>query len=150
MDRQLTLDCFEPEAQLEYSGLFKGTAAEFVEWLWPVHSSMVGHTHRVSNMLVEFRDDSRAVSETMVLVTLRMEKDGELVDLIGHGRYLDGWRKTDTSWRISGRTYVSDLGTVLPVGSRDLSDILYPSADGLREINGTRNETDPSYALFWD
>jgi len=148
MDAPLALDCFWPDAELDYSGLYKGSAQGFVDWLWPVHASMLCHAHRVSNMIVDFRGDSEAVSETMVYVTLRMEAKGELVDLIGHGRYLDRWRKGDGRWRIAHRTYASDMGTVVPVGSRDLSAFLYPGTPGQRTISGTRDSSDPSYALL--
>jgi hypothetical protein len=148
MDAPLALDCFWPEAMLEYSGLYKGSPVGFVDWLWPVHGAMVCHSHRVSNMLVDFKGPLEAASESMVLVTLRMEDKGELVDLIGHGRYLDRFERRDGRWRIARRTYVSDMGTVVPVASRDLSGILYPGTPGQRPIGGTRDRTDPSYELL--
>lgn len=148
MDAPLALDCFWPDANLEYSSLFNGSAAGFVEWLWPVHASMVCHTHRVTNILVDFKGADDAASEAMVHVTLRMNDKGELVDLVGHGRYLDRWQRRDGRWRISGRTYVTDLGTVVPVASRDLSGILYPGTPGQRPLQGTRDTTDLSYALL--
>jgi hypothetical protein len=148
MDAPLALDCFWPDAELEYSALYRGSPAGFVEWLWPVHAAMLAHTHRVTNVLVDFMADDAAASESMVHVTLRMRDGVEIVDLIGHGRYLDRWRRADGRWRIAGRTYVSDLGTVIPVGSRDLSAILYPGTPGQRPIHGTRDRGDPSYALL--
>ncbi|MBI1181191.1 MAG: hypothetical protein GC201_11585 [Alphaproteobacteria bacterium] len=148
MDAPLALDCFWPEANLEYSTLYNGSPAGFVEWLWPVHAAMVCHAHRVTNILVDFKSDTEAASESMVHVTLRMEANGELVDLSGHGRYLDRWRKQDGRWRIAGRTYVQDMGTVVPVGSRDVSAILYPGTPGQRAIHGARDLRDPSYDLL--
>ena len=54
-------------------GLYRGSAAGFVEWLWPGHVAMVGHRHEVSNILIELQGD-RAASETYVFVTLRVAK----------------------------------------------------------------------------
>ena len=148
MDAPLALDCFWPDANLEYSSLYNGSPAGFVDWLWPVHASMVCHTHRVCNMLVDFTGDAEAVSESMVQVTLRMENKGELVDLIGHGRYLDRWRRQDGRWRIAKRTYVSDMGTVVPVGARDIGAILYPGTPGQAPLPGKRDSSDLSYGLL--
>ncbi len=148
MDAPLALDCFWPDAKLEYSGLFNGSPAGFVEWLWPVHAAMVCHTHRVCNMLVDFTGDMAAVSESMVQVTLRMQPQDELIDLIGHGRYLDTWRKADGRWRIADRVFVSDMSTMVPVRARDVGGILHPGTPGQQPLAGRRDTSDLSYRLL--
>jgi hypothetical protein len=149
MDAALALDCFEPDGELEYSGLYRGSPAGFVEWLWPVHGAMVAHSHMVTNIIVDVTNGDTAVSEAYVLVTLRIENKGELVDLIGKGRYLDRWRRFEGRWRIAHRTYVSDLGTVHPVGTRNFGDLFRTGSPGQqRVIAATRDTNDPSYALL--
>ena len=148
MDAPLALGCFEPDAELVYSTLYRGGPEGFVAWLWPVHARMVGHVHSVSNILVELGPAATAASEAYVQVTLRMELDGELVDLIGKGRYLDRWRRAPEGWRISRRTYVSDLGSVVPVGRRDVSAVLSPATPGLTAVAARRDASDPSYDVL--
>jgi len=107
MDADLALSCFEPDAELGYSGLFQGSPAEFVAWLWPIHAAMVGHSHQVANVLVDFGGDGAVVSEAYVTVVLRSATPaGDLVDLTGRGRYLDTWRCEDDVWRIAARISV--------------------------------------------
>jgi hypothetical protein len=60
MDAELTLACFEPTAELKYSGMYLGDPAGFVKWLWPRHAAMVGHTHSITNILVEQTQAGRA------------------------------------------------------------------------------------------
>ena len=148
MDEQLTLSCFEPEADLSYGSLFHGTPQGFVEWLWPVHAAMTGHSHMVSNILFNAIDDGTYATETYVQVTLRSHDDEGIFDLVSKGRYLDRWKNRDNTWRIFERMYVSDLSTVIPVGERSLAGLLKPSAMDNRQPVATRNRTDPSYALF--
>jgi hypothetical protein len=147
MDADLALDCFLPDAELDYGRLYRGSPAGFVEWLWPVHARMVGHVHSVSNVLIEASDDGTAVSETYVRVTLRMQLDDGLVDMVGLGRYLDEWRRQDR-WRISRRQYVSDLGSTVAVGGAAVGGVLTPKEGGLAPSTPSRDRSDPSYRLF--
>ena len=148
MDAELALSCFEPDADLSYGSLYRGTPSGFVEWLWPVHAAMIGHSHAVSNILISENSDGTCASETYVQVTLRAQDDEGKFDLVSKGRYLDRWKKRDNVWRICERMYVSDLSTVIPVGERSLSGVLKPNASQNRQPSAARNTTDPSYAMF--
>lgn len=149
MDAELTLACFLEEATIEVSGLFEGTPAEYVAWLWPVHGAMLGHTHAVSNIIVEIQGDT-AASESYVALTLRMNLGDELVDVSGKARCLDTWRRAaNGSWQISARMTVSDLARVDPVELRaEVNSVLSPQRDGLRRLRGRRDRTDHSYELL--
>src|SRR5579872_3721315 len=70
MDRGLTLSCWHPGGTDDHAPLYVGSAAGFVEWLWPVHAAMVCTRHVVSNILIEVEGDT-ATSETYWTVTLR-------------------------------------------------------------------------------
>jgi hypothetical protein len=146
IDDDLTLGCFTSDASLCYADVFTGTPAEFVRWLWPVHRAMAGHAHRVTNVLVDLLTPTTAVSEACVFVTLRMEEDGRLVDVINHGRYLDRWFVTAGTWRIAERTYVSGLRSTVPVTGIDMTARV-ASADAPRAPLATRDGDDPSYVL---
>ena len=141
MDAGLALACFDPAATLSYGALYQGDPAGFVAWLWPVHAAMVGHTHTLGNVIVDVTGADTAVSESYVMVTLRFEDRNtddadaatQQFDLVGKGRYLDRWScGNDGTWRIVARTYVSDLGTVIPVAGHDLSNVLRPTAPHFR------------------
>lgn len=147
MDADLALGCFEPEALLEYNGLFSGTAVQFVEWLWPVHAQFDGHTHQLHNTLVEV-DGQTAASEAYVTVTLRSTIDGVRTDLIGKGRYVDEWRCTYGAWRISRRRFVSDLSTVVAVDHGLAPPVfLRPAVAEPPSLLNTRDRNDPSYLV---
>ena len=148
MDADLALGCFEPQALLEYGGLFSGTAAEFVEWLWPVHAQFDGHTHQLHNALVEV-DGKSAASEAYVTVTLRSTVDGVRTDLIGKGRYIDEWRCGAGGWRISRRRFVSDLSSVVAVDhGLARPAFLWPAAAEPPSLISTRDRNDPSYRVL--
>ena len=150
MDADLTLECFEPDAHLEYHGLYRGDPAGFVRWLWPVHASLVGHTHQIQNSIVDVdhADAGRAVSEAYVTVTLRAVLDGAVVDLIGRGRYLDEWTSASGRWAIRDRRYVSDLTTVVDAGDRGrFGGLLTPAVADPPVWRGERDGTDASYTL---
>lgn len=149
MDAPLTLSCFEPDAGMSYGKLYQGDPAGFVAWLWPVHAAMVGHTHMLSNVLVgpDGDDPQRAVSEAYVTVTLRFTSGAEQFDIVGKGRYLDRWAQRDGDWRIVDRRYVSDLRSVVPVDSRDLSGVMSPDAPSFEGPVSSRDQNDPSYSF---
>ncbi len=147
MDADLALACFFPEAHIYYGGKFEGTPAEFVHWLWPLHAGMVGHTHSISNILVETTAE-RIASEAYVMTTLRMRAaPDEQVDYISRGRYLDIWEPFEGRLRIIDRLYVTDLNTVTPVGVRDLTASL-PLAD-IPLVPSRRDPSDSSYARLY-
>jgi hypothetical protein len=46
-----------------------GTGAQFLDYVWAQHERVLGHTHAVSNVLIEVNGE-RAASETYVVATL--------------------------------------------------------------------------------
>ena len=145
LDEALTLACFTSDASLRYADVFAGTPAEFVRWLWPIHRAMTGHTHRISNVLVDLPSPTTAVSESYVFVTLRLQENTGQVDVLNHGRYLDRWRLDGGVWRIHARAYVGALRNSVAVAGIDMSGrIAADSAGGA--LVPTRDADDPSYA----
>ena len=134
MDKELAYAVWHPEGTAHYIGVFKGTGRGFVDWVWPVHNQMVGHSHQISNSLIEL-DGDRARSETYVTVAL-WPRDAERVEISVRGRYLDSWSRRDGRWAIDHRTHVVDLQCV-----RDISRAPASAASA-------RDQTDASYALF--
>ncbi|NMH98253.1 nuclear transport factor 2 family protein [Pseudonocardia acidicola] len=146
MDAGLTRSCFTPDAELVYGGVYRGEPAGFVDWLWPVHAAMIAHSHDVTNVIVDRRPDGSLGSEAYVVVTLRIDDGGEVVDLVSHGRYLDEWT-LGRDPRITRRRYVSTLSAARPVTPRDLSRH-FRVGPGAPVLRAARDAADPSYDLF--
>jgi hypothetical protein len=81
------------------------------------------------------------------MTTLRMSLNDNLVDLVSTGRYLDRWKNSSTGWVIDRQTYLSDLTTVRPVVSADLSQTL-PRLPGTHPVRVARDRGDLSYELL--
>lgn len=114
MDRELTLSCWHPGGTDEHAPLYAGSAAGFVDWLWPVHAAMLGTRHVLTNIIIEV-DGDRAVSESYWNVTLRVPRGDGVVDIFGGGRYLDRLECIDGVWAFRHRCSVHDWDRVEPV-----------------------------------
>ena len=151
MDAELALACWHDGGTDDHGPLYTGTAAGFVEWLWPVHAEMVLTRHMVSNTLIHV-DGQRAGSECYVNVVLRVERDGQLIDILGGGRYLDTFECIDGVWAIRHRQYVSEWNRVEPVVS---TQAMFADRPLIEQHNPerprnppARDLTDPSYAVL--
>lgn len=149
MDAELALSCWHEGGTDDHGPLFVGTAAGFIEWLWPVHAEMVLTRHTVTNPLITVRGDT-AVSECYVNVTIRVERADQLLDLLGGGRYLDTFDRREGTWAIRHRTYVSEWNRVEPVlhTQADFDPPLVPrnNPDAVRHLP-RRDRSDLSYRL---
>lgn len=138
MDHQLALTCWHEGATVDYGDSFTGTAAGFLDWVWPVHRDVFdAHSHQITNILVQL-DGDLAGSESYVTVTLRTAAAvGQQVDVVGRGRYLDQWSRRAGLWAIDRRTFITDVRS---------SYVPAPS-DGSAGT-GRRNLEDPSYDVL--
>jgi len=145
MDLELSYSVFHDDATAWYSGLFQGSGHGFVDWVFELHRSMSGHSHQVTNVLIEFHDDTHAVSEAYVTVRLRTTNPaGETVDILGSGRYLDHWERREGRWAIVQRRYVGDLTTTLAVPAPGAAGQI-PPAGAVERLVSSRDLSDPSY-----
>jgi hypothetical protein len=92
-----------------YGGIFEGTGAGFLDWVWPVHEGFERTSHQVTNILIEI-DGDRATSETYVTVCLRSAG----ADIVDRGRYSDVWSRRDGRWGIDARTFTGDIQQIVP------------------------------------
>ena len=147
-DRDAVLAAFHPGAFVDYT-VFSGTPEEFCDWMIPMHlNDYVWTTHLVLNHLIEFDTTrTRAVGEVYVQVTLRFQKDGELYDLHGLGRYFDEYEPRESGWKMTYRRAIVDsertvrvpvenstalTGSIGFLGSRDTDDPSYPNFAKIR------------------
>jgi SnoaL-like domain len=113
-------DCFWPDAEVDY-GFFQGTGKEWVPVVMAVESSSVRRWHLSTGVTVQVQGD-RARSECYGLSAGTIENEqGELVDTLFGGRYLDELEKRDGQWRISKRTYIADWVHSFPNGLEALA-----------------------------
>ena len=94
-------------------GIFEGTGAGFLDWVWPVHETFEKTSHQVTNILIDV-DGDRATSETYVTVCLRSAD----VDIVDRGRYSDTWSFRDGRWAIDARTFTGDIQQITPRGAQ--------------------------------
>jgi hypothetical protein len=100
-------DCYWPDATIDY-GFFRGAAKEWVPVVMDIESASARRWHVSTGVMVQVNGDN-AKSECYGLSLGAVENDqGELVDTLFGGRYLDALEKREGEWRISQRTYIAD------------------------------------------
>ncbi|MEU4654811.1 nuclear transport factor 2 family protein [Streptomyces sp. NPDC023723] len=139
MDRAVADTVWHSDGTADYGPDYRGSATGFLDFVWEYHAQLAGHSHLVSNVLVELDDTAgTAASETYVSVWLRTRPvDGIVTDLFHRGRYVDRWSRRAGVWAIDHRVYAGDL----------YREVAQPATAGT-EFSGTRNTTDPSYDVF--
>ncbi len=100
-----------------YEGIFEGTGAAFMEFVFEQHRNCDATSHQLTNILVEVDvEGDRATSESYVTACIRASG----VDIVVRGRYIDSWSCRGDRWRIDERRYVDDITQIVPVGDRGL------------------------------
>jgi hypothetical protein len=137
MDRPLADTVWHEGGTAHYDGIFEGTGAGFLDWVWQAHAAMERHSHQITNVLIEL-DGDQAVSEAYVTVALwtKPDAEGRQQELVGRGRYLDRWARRDGRWAIVHRLHLLDLSSASPLGRADVSE------------GSRRDGRDGSYPLF--
>lgn len=134
IDATLGYGVWHADGTADYGSLFTGSGRGFVDWACALHRTMLGHSHLVSNLLVETRGDM-ALSEVHVIATLRRAEGDAVRQTTVHGRYLDRWSHRDGRWAIDRRRFVQDFSEVRVVEA---------GTPGL----GRRDTDDPSYRVL--
>ena len=108
-----------------YVGMFEGTGHGFIDWVWEAHAGMERHSHQITNVLIELdAAGKQATSEAYVTVVLWTlpDDDGQQMELVGRGRYLDRWSKRGDVWAIDHRVHLLDLSSAFPLQRADVSE----------------------------
>lgn len=136
IDDDLGRGVFHADAVADYGTMFQGTGYGFIDFVHESHIGMLVHAHHLSNILIKV-DGDRAGSEAYVHVVLRSKGEGgTLMQITGHGRYIDAWEKRDGAWRIAHRRYIQAMDEVRAVGTT------------MYDTDGARDRTDPSYEVL--
>ena len=91
--------------------------------------------HQVTNIIIELADD-KAASEAYVTATLRMRREGKLLQMVVLSRYIDTWSKREGRWALDHRIAVMDMDEVREVTPMYEHD------------RARRDRSDPSYAVL--
>src|SRR5262245_65246648 len=77
MDWDLAHTVWHADGTADYgANMFQGTGAGFLEWVWTQHEGMMGHSHQITNVLVDVDiDGDRAASEAYVAAARRLDAD---------------------------------------------------------------------------
>jgi hypothetical protein len=141
MDWELAHTVWHPDGTADYGpNMFRGTGPGFIEWVWAQHAAMMGHSHQITNILVEV-DGDHAASEAYVTAALRLPTDGaQATEIVSRGRYVDTWSRRDGRWAIEHRRFAEDFTSTYPVTPME------PADPAVR--TGRRDRDDPSYAAL--
>ncbi len=138
MDKPLALSIWHPGATVDYGSTYKGDVPGFIEAAWAIHSSMICHSHQITNILIATDlEANQAQSEAYAIAALRYtdEKD-QTVQLTVRVRYLDRLSMKNGQWAIDHRLVVHDFSDVCVV------------EDSSVPAEGRRDGEDPSYLFL--
>lgn len=112
--------------------IFQGTGRGFVDHVCVQHAATLGHSHQMSNVIIEIDGDT-AASESSVTATLRVMRGDAVMQIMVWSRYVDRWSKRSGRWAIDHRIAINDFDEIREVtpmrittrGSRDRTDLSY-------------------------
>jgi SnoaL-like protein len=142
MDWDLAQTVWHPDGTADYgAGMYQGTGPGFLEWVWTQHAGMMGHSHQITNILIDV-DGAHAASEAYVTAALRLPADdgAQATEIVSRGRYVDTWSRRDGRWAIDHRRFAEDFTSTYQVTAME------PADAELR--TGRRDRDDPSYAVL--
>jgi hypothetical protein len=141
LDRELILSAYHPKAR-DNHGSFDGPVEAFVDWVFGNHlGKVLSCVHHLGNVLMQI-DGTTARCESYVLAFHRRLIDGQLTDLMSHGRYLDRFEERDGAWKIADRLVVFDWDRL------DLVDRQWGGPLTEQVVKGQRSREDASYRIL--
>lgn len=151
MDRELAQTVWHADGTVDYGRTVQGPVNELFDVLWASHSKLLGHSHQVTNVLIEV-DGATAASEAYVTATLwDSTESGALAHLLVVGRYLDTWSHRDGRWAIDHRRFLYDAVFTPPATDGGPTTPTFARLAEERSQSRTasrRDRNDPSYEVF--
>jgi hypothetical protein len=143
MDLDMALTVWHPGGTCNYTsraGTLDIKAVDYFGPSWAHRAKLRNHSHQVTNILIEVAAE-KAVSEACFTASLQAEpENGEILENLYRGRYLDRWSRRDGVWAIDHRQVVFDSYTPITFAVERLKDVPL-------ELS-RRDRDDPSYAHF--
>jgi hypothetical protein len=132
LDIPLGRSIFHEDSYADYE-MYKGPGRDAIDWICERHLNFLGHSHQVSNILIDL-DGDRAGSEAYVTASLRLMRERRLQQITYLCRYVDRWSRRGGVWGIDDRKVMFDLDEI-----RDIAEVRSRERSGL---------DDPSYAVM--
>jgi hypothetical protein len=147
MDRELADTVWHPDGTADYGVTYQGPASGLLDRFWSSHAELLGHSHQVTNILIEVNGD-QAGSESYAIGTLwDMPESGVLTRMVTLGRYFDQWSRRGDVWAIDHRRFVYDVVLLSPPDA--VGRLAALAAQRLpHDTAGRRDRTDPSYQVL--
>lgn len=121
---------------------YQGPGRGVIDHICAQHQHLLSHSHQVSNILIDLNGDA-AGSEAYMTGTMRLkdggrlEREGKVMQITVHARYIDRWERRAGRWGLIHRTTTMDHTEI-----REVTPI---------PVHGPlacRDRTDPSYAVL--
>ena len=136
-DKALLTRCFHEDATDDH-GAFKGTAAEFSDWVMEELKKFERTQHLICNINITLNGEKAASEAYFLAHHVIPAPDGKL-DMIAAGRYLDRFERRGGEWRIAHRHAVYDWNQTTPStdgwSAPPVSDLLARGARGAADLS---------------
>ena len=136
LDRDLLASVYWPDGTDDH-GAFTGSAPDYVDWVMNLLSGWIAVHHDNTNILIELDGDT-AYGEVHWTGYYTHAVNGQVMDQLAAGRYIDRYERRGGEWRIRHRTCLSDWSRMEPsadwrtdparnrlAGKRKPNDLLY-------------------------
>lgn len=137
---------YHEDAKDDHGSYFSGLAMEFIERLPEIQKpfKILHHNVTTHNIEIDPENGHLAEGEVYILAMHQAEMpDGQLLDFIIGGRYLDKYEKRADQWKFSHRAILADwCKATMP------SDITFADDIIAGALIGKPGESDPSYNFF--
>lgn len=140
MDRCLMVSLWTDDGEVDW-GPHKGSAKPFVIAATSADASLERSFHSVSNEYFEI-DGHSAIGEISVIIVSVIVENGQKIDRLLGGRFLDRYRKEGEQWKIAKRTFIHDWNMHHP------SSAVWEEGMFALFLKGQRGDSDPSYQLL--
>lgn len=135
-------ELYHDDAVDDHGAFFKGPAMDFIDALPQIQAPMRRLHHNVTTVNIAL-DGDYAEGEIYVLAFHQVETDGEPLDLLIGGRYLDRYERRGGRWKFSERAVLADWATVTQPSAVRLD---HPLIEGSHI--GRADAADPGYGFF--
>jgi hypothetical protein len=136
IDPELGYTLWHEDAIADYGAdIYQGSGRGFIDFVCAQHRRTLGHSHQVSNIVIEL-DGDRAGSESYVTANVRVQRDGQIVQMTIWSRYVDAWSRRNGRWAIDKRVTILDFDE-----ARAVTALGHPN-------RGRRDRDDPSYTVL--
>ena len=137
---------YHEDAKDDHGSYFSGLAMEFIDRLPEIQKPFRILHHNVTTHNIELDPENPLLAEGEVYILAMHQAqtpNGELIDFIIGGRYLDKYEKRNNEWKFAHRAILADWCKAAMPSNITLSDEIIAGA-----LIGKPGNDDPSYQFF--